>query len=73
MFDTSKKNKTNRNKHEGRLNFCFHVDTLIKESSKKCHCLARVNNYMDSNGRCAVMNAFIKFQFSYCPSRMDVK
>ena len=44
---------------EGRLNFDFHVDTPIKNASKKCHALARVSNYYDSNKR-RVMNAFIK-------------
>ena len=33
----------------GRLNFDFYVDTLIKKASEKCHVLAKLSNYMDSN------------------------
>ena len=50
-----------------RLNFDFHVDTLTKEVSKKFPGLKRVSNHMDSNKRRALVNAFIKSQFSYCP------
>ena len=32
---------------EGRLHFDFHVNTLLKKSSKKYHALARVCNYMN--------------------------
>ena len=32
---------------EGRLNFDFHVNTLLKKASKKYHALARVCNYMN--------------------------
>ena len=32
---------------EGRLNFDFHANTLLKKASKKCHALARVCNYMN--------------------------
>ena len=52
---------------ESRLDFEFHVDALIKKASKKCLALPRVSNYMDSNKSCVLMNAFIKFQFSYYP------
>ena len=52
---------------KGRLNFDFHVDTPIRKASKKCHPLARVSNYMDSDKRHVLTNAFIKFQLSYCP------
>ena len=51
----------------GRLNFDFHADTLIKKASKRCYALATVSNYMDSNKRHDLMNAFIKPNFSYCP------
>ena len=47
-----------------RLNFDFHVDTPIKKTSKKCHALVRVKNYMDLSERRVLMNAFIKSQFS---------
>ena len=33
----------------GRFNFDFYVDTLIKKASEKCHVLAKLSNYMDSN------------------------
>ena len=52
---------------EGRLNFDFHVNTLLKKASKKYHALARVCNYMNKKQPCILMNAFIASQFSYCP------
>ena len=33
---------------EGRLNFDYHVNTLLKKTNKKYHALARVCNYMDA-------------------------
>ena len=50
---------------EDRLNFDYHANTLLKKASKKCHALASVWNYMDTTKRHVLMNAFIKFQFSY--------
>ena len=52
---------------EGRLNFDFHVNTLLKKASKKYHALARVCNYMNKKKRRILMNRFITFQFSYFP------
>ena len=52
---------------EGRLNFDYHVNTLLKKANKKYHALARVCNYMDTKNRHVLMNAFITSQFSYCP------
>ena len=52
---------------EGRLNFDYHVNTLLKKANKKHHALARVCNYMDTKTRHALMKAFITSQFSYCP------
>ena len=52
---------------EGRLNFDYHVNTRFKKANKKYHALARVCNYMDTKKQCVLMNAFITFQFSYCP------
>ena len=52
---------------EGRLNFDYHVNTLLKKANKKYHTLARVCNYMDAKKRHVLMNAFITSQFSYCP------
>ena len=34
---------------EGRINFDFHVNTLLNKASKKHHALARVWNYMKKN------------------------
>ena len=48
---------------ESRLNFGFHVDALIKKVSKKCHALTEVSNYMNSNKKCILTNAFIKTLF----------
>ena len=52
---------------EGRLNFDFHVNTLLKKASKKCHTLARVYNHINKKKRRILMNAFTTSQFSYCP------
>ena len=52
---------------EGRLNFDYHVNTLLKKANKKYHALARVRNYTDTKKRRALMNDFITSQFSYCP------
>ena len=52
---------------EGRLNFDFHVNTLLKKASKKYHVLAIMCNYVNEKKLRILMNAFITFQFSYCP------
>ena len=52
---------------EGRLNFDYHVNTLLKKANKKYHALARVYNYMDTKVQRVLMKAFITSQFSYCP------
>ena len=52
---------------EGRLNFDYHVSTLLKKENKKYHALARVFNYMDTKKWRVLMKAFITSQFSYCP------
>ena len=52
---------------EGRLNFDYHLNTLLKKANKKYHNLSRTCNYMDTKKRCVLMNAFITSQFSYCP------
>ena len=51
---------------EGRLNFDYHVNTLLKKANKKYHALARVCNYMDIKKRRVLMKTFITSQFSYC-------
>ena len=52
---------------EGRLNFDYHMNTLLKKANKKHHALARLCNYMDTKKRRVIMNAFTTSQFSYCP------
>ena len=52
---------------EGRLNFNFHVNTLLKKASKKYHALARMCKYMNKKKRRILMNAFTTSQLSYCP------
>ena len=52
---------------EGRLNFDYQVNTLLKKANKKNHALARVCNYLDTKKRRVLMKAFITSQFSYCP------
>ena len=52
---------------EGRLNFDYHVNTLLKKANKKYHAFARVCIYMDTQKRRVTTNAFITSQFSYCP------
>ena len=66
-IDHRKANLTPRNvgvNIEGRLNCDYHVNTLLKKASKKCHALARVCNYMDTKKRRVLMKAFITSQFS---------
>ena len=50
-----------------KVDFDYHVKTLLKKASKKYHALARVCSYMDTKKRRVLMNAFITAQFSYCP------
>ena len=52
---------------ESKLNFDYHVNTLLNKANKKYHALARVCNYMNTNKRRVLMKAFITSQFSYCP------
>ena len=52
---------------EGRLNFDFHVNGLLKKAIKKYHALARVCNHMNKKKQCILMNTFIKSQVSYYP------
>ena len=52
---------------ESRLNFDYHVNTLLNKANKKYHALARICNYMNTNKRRVVIKTFIKSQFSYCP------
>ena len=50
---------------ESRLNFHFHVNSLLKNVSKKYHALARMCNYMNEKEQRILINAFIVSQFSY--------
>ena len=43
----------------GRLNFDYHVNTLLKKENKKYHALARVCNYTDTKNRHVLVNDFI--------------
>ena len=52
---------------ERRLNFDYHVNTLLNKANKKYHASARVCNYMNTNKRQVLMKAFITSQFCYCP------
>ena len=45
---------------ERRLNFDYHVDTLLNKANKKYHASARLCNYMNTNKRQVLMKAFIK-------------
>ena len=50
-----------------RLNFDYHVNTLLNKVNKKYHALARVYNYMNTNKQRVLTKAFVTSQFSYCP------
>ena len=50
-----------------RLNFDYHVNTLLNKGNIEYHALARVCNDMITNKRPALMKAFVTSQFSYCP------
>ena len=52
---------------EGRLNFNFNVNTLLRKSSKKYHRLAKAFNYMNKRRQPILMNAFVKSPFSDFP------
>ena len=52
---------------EGRLNFDYHMNTLLKKTNERHHALARVCNYMDTKKQRVTINGFITSQFSYCP------
>ena len=45
---------------ERRLNFDYHVNTLLNKANKKYHASARLCNYMNTNKRQVLMKAFIK-------------
>ena len=47
---------------EGRINFDYHVNTLLKKANKKYHALARVCNYMGTKKWRALMKAFITYR-----------
>ena len=49
------------------LNFKNHVNTLCRKAGHKLHAPARITNYVDVEKLRVMMNAFIIFQFSYCP------
>ena len=51
---------------ESRLSFDYHVNTLLNNTNKKYHALARVCNYINTNKRRVLIKAFITSQFSYC-------
>ena len=44
---------------EGRLNFDFHVNTVLKKANKKYHALAKVCNHINKKKQHNLMNAFI--------------
>lgn len=48
---------------EGKLNFDFHVNTLLRKAGKRYHVLARVCNYMSKKKRLILVNTFITSQF----------
>ena len=56
---------------EGRLNFDYHVNTLLQKANKKYYALARVCNYMDTKNRRVLMKAFITSVF-FLSSCLDV-
>ena len=62
-----KRNKYLEENFEGRLNFDYHMNALLKKASKKYHALARLDNYTDTKKRLLLIITFITFQFSYYP------
>ena len=52
---------------ESKLNFDYHLYTLLNKANKKYHALARICSYMNTNKRRVLMKAFKTSQFSYCP------
>ena len=52
---------------ESRLNFYYHVNTLLNKANKKYNALAKVCQSMNTNKRRVLMKVFITSQFSYSP------
>ena len=52
---------------DSKLNFDYHVDTLIKNAGKKVTILARMSNILNFHKLRIIMKSFFDSQFSYCP------
>ena len=51
---------------EGRLDYHYYPNTLLKKASKKYHSLAKVCNYVETKTWRVLLDVFITSQFSYC-------
>ena len=52
---------------DNRLKFDYHISQLCKMAGKKLEALIGGFKYMKISQRKLIANAFIKFQFAYCP------
>ena len=52
---------------EGRLNFDFHVNTLLKKAIEKVPRSCKSVELQEQKKQHILINAFITYQFSYCP------
>ena len=54
-------------KIDSDLNSEEHISSISKEASAKLNALARTSPYINEGKRLLIMNAFLNFQFNYCP------
>ena len=54
------------------LNFTEHVSDLCKRGNQKLHALARISKCLKEDKVILIMKTFIRSQFNYCPSCVDV-
>ena len=52
---------------DGGLSFDYDISDICKKASRKVCVLARVTSCMSLSKKLALMNAFFKSQFNYCP------
>ena len=53
---------------DNKLKFYKHVENICQKASKTLNALAKITNYLELPKRRILVNAFLKAQFSYCPT-----
>ena len=57
---------------KNKLNFKSHIINICSVANQTLSALCRILNYIDPDKCKLLFNAFVKSQFSYYPSRLDV-